>query len=263
MSSAVAEVNSPSSSAAPASPPTDHSHAVVTAHEPRARDLFPARITSLQPLSPTVLQLLLSIPESHRASAAFHPGQWVDFHIPSVSTIGGYSICSTPRTLATQGTMELAVKRSTHPPAAWVHAEAAVGTEVQMRVGGRFVYETEEQQRQAMQSPAATLAPAAPSSSADAPPMPEVSSTHSTHTHAHTHTLDASMRRTAFEPFSHSWFFLLSASVFLFADRCSSGCAAVAVRFRPCYSRFRLCSVLSMPPRCFWLAAWASLRSSA
>ena len=52
---------------------------------------------------------------------AFLPGQWVDFFIPHVAAMGGFSFVSTPRQLERCGTFELAVKRSSHPAAAWLH----------------------------------------------------------------------------------------------------------------------------------------------
>jgi ferredoxin-NADP reductase len=161
--------------------PVDRSHAVVTAASPRAPTLFPARITTVQPLSPTVLRLLLAVDGAHRGAAAFQPGQWVDFHVPDSTLIGGYSICSTPRTLMEDGVIELAVKRSTHPPAAWVHASAKPGVDVQMQVGGSFVYDAEEARRQgllpvetkedATTSAGADPAAAAAAASAAAPPL--------------------------------------------------------------------------------------------
>jgi ferredoxin-NADP reductase len=149
-----------------AAPLVDRSHAVVTAASPRAPTLFPARITTVQPLSPTVLRLLLAVDGAHRGAAAFQPGQWVDFHVPDSALIGGYSICSTPRTLMEDGVIELAVKRSTHPPAAWVHASAKPGVDVQMQVGGSFVYDAEEACRQGL-LPAGTKEDATTSAGAD------------------------------------------------------------------------------------------------
>ena len=57
--------------------------------------------------------------------------------IPTVETIGGDSLTSLPSQLPV---VELAVKASPHPPAAWVTNEAKVGDRVQLRVGGEFVY---------------------------------------------------------------------------------------------------------------------------
>lgn len=67
-------------------------------------------------------------------------GQWVDFHIPDLETIGGFSVCSTPKQLETRNTIDLAVKYSAHPPAEWVHNSANEGDEVRIRFGGEFYY---------------------------------------------------------------------------------------------------------------------------
>lgn len=45
----------------------------------------------------------------------------VDFFIPSVEKVGGFSMCSSPGLLQREGIIELAVKYSKHPPAHWVH----------------------------------------------------------------------------------------------------------------------------------------------
>lgn len=50
----------------------------------------------------------------------------VDFFIPGLSTVGGYSICSTPKELKERNTVELAVKESEHLPALWVHTKVCV-----------------------------------------------------------------------------------------------------------------------------------------
>ena len=53
----------------------------------------------------------------------FQPGQWVDFHAPGLITLGGFSIVSPPSQLTSSRTFEIAVKRSQHPPAHWVHTQ--------------------------------------------------------------------------------------------------------------------------------------------
>ena len=67
----------------------------------------------------TVVRLRLCMMGSEGSPFTFAAGQWVDFHIPSVDTVGGYSITSLPEQLPL---LELAVKASDHPPAAWVTA---------------------------------------------------------------------------------------------------------------------------------------------
>ena len=67
---------------------------------------------------------------------SFLAGQWVDFFIPGVEQIGGYSMCSAPSDLTgAEGRLDLAVKASAWAPAAWMHNRAKVGDVVQMRVG--------------------------------------------------------------------------------------------------------------------------------
>jgi ferredoxin-NADP reductase len=123
-------------------------HMELTGEQERGSTLAWATIRKLTPLSPTVLglELLLDDPadddsdESPPSSSppfTFAAGQWVDFHIPDVETIGGYSITSLPEQLPV---LELAVKASAHPPAFWVTQQAQAGDRVQMRVGGEFVY---------------------------------------------------------------------------------------------------------------------------
>lgn len=45
----------------------------------------------------------------------------VDFFIPGVEKVGGFSMCSSPGLLQREGIVELAVKYTKHPPALWVH----------------------------------------------------------------------------------------------------------------------------------------------
>ena len=47
----------------------------------------------------------------------------VDFMIPGVETVGGFSMMSSPRKLKKHRLIELAVKKSDHPPAKWVHSK--------------------------------------------------------------------------------------------------------------------------------------------
>lgn len=95
----------------------------------------------------------------------FLPGQWLDVHIPSIATAGGFTITSTPAdaqllsslkspdplldaetsALASQGGpyVELAVQNSpSNPPAAWLWRpkDEILGKEINIRVGGSFVW---------------------------------------------------------------------------------------------------------------------------
>lgn len=87
---------------------------------------------------------------------SYNAGQWVDFAIPSVPLVGGYSIVSFPFenddkvskniagifeseiNLPKLPSFDLAVKVGRHPPAAWVHSEAKVHDIVAVRAGGSF-----------------------------------------------------------------------------------------------------------------------------
>ncbi|KAL4896738.1 hypothetical protein BDV59DRAFT_171361 [Aspergillus ambiguus] len=85
-------------------------HVVRTAAEPRQNRLYNVRLSHIEQANPTVrlLQLTLppqaSTPEESQEDAesdqpepfTFLPGQWLDVHIPTVSTAGGFSITSTP-----------------------------------------------------------------------------------------------------------------------------------------------------------------------
>lgn len=71
---------------------------------------------------------------------SFRPGQWVDFVVPPHQWIGGFSIASSPRDIPY---MRLAVKRSDHPPATWVHDHSKVHDTVNVSVGGNCTLEDE------------------------------------------------------------------------------------------------------------------------
>ncbi len=82
--------------------------------------------------SPTVMVLDLKVP----SLASFQPGQWVDFVVPPHPWIGGFSISSSPKDLPK---LTLAIKKSSHAPATWVHEVAQINQEVQIQVGGSCV----------------------------------------------------------------------------------------------------------------------------
>eukprot|EP01062_Namystynia_karyoxenos_P051747 TRINITY_DN40809_c0_g1_i1.p1 TRINITY_DN40809_c0_g1~~TRINITY_DN40809_c0_g1_i1.p1 ORF type:complete len:317 (+),score=69.96 TRINITY_DN40809_c0_g1_i1:136-951(+) len=117
-------------------------HAERTAAEPREADLHICRVTDVAQLTPSVRRLRLAAeqPVCHKA------GQWVDFHAPGVPVVGGYSITS-PATPSGSVEVELAVKCSDHPPAAWVHhlpcgpRDVGIGEAVSIRVGGACAYD--------------------------------------------------------------------------------------------------------------------------
>ncbi|XP_013217265.2 oxidoreductase NAD-binding domain-containing protein 1 isoform X2 [Ictidomys tridecemlineatus] len=65
----------------------------------------------------------------------------IDFFIPGVSVVGGFSICSSPRLLEQERMIELAVKYTNHPPALWIHNKCTLDSEVAVRVGGEFFFD--------------------------------------------------------------------------------------------------------------------------
>ena len=97
-----------------------------------------ATVHRLQQMSPTTkgICLRLDAPEPGAPAFAFEPGQWLDVHIPAINEVGGYSIASLPNELPL---LDLAVKASAHPPAAWCTRSAKVGDRVAIQVGGKFV----------------------------------------------------------------------------------------------------------------------------
>lgn len=82
--------------------------------------------------SPSVMVLDLNVP----GLTSFLPGQWVDFVVPPHQWIGGFSIASSPRELPK---LTLAIKKSNHSAATWVHEKSQVDQEVHVQVGGTCV----------------------------------------------------------------------------------------------------------------------------
>ncbi|KAK9822064.1 hypothetical protein WJX74_004621 [Apatococcus lobatus] len=82
-----------------------------------------AFIKEIESETPTVRRLTLDCKEAS-ATPIFKPGQWIDFHIPGMNEIGGFSITSSPQQLADHNTLDLAIKEAGYPPARWVHEQA-------------------------------------------------------------------------------------------------------------------------------------------
>ena len=101
------------------------------------------RIARRYAASPTVMVLELEVP----SLSTFEPGQWLDFVVPPNQWVGGFSIASCPKKLPK---IEFAVKRSSHPPAAWVHQHSAIGTSVEVRVGGSCILQDKAETRPAV-----------------------------------------------------------------------------------------------------------------
>lgn len=98
------------------------------------RQACSARIESIETLTPTVRKLELVVEDR---GFTFQPGQWVDFFVPGLDAVAGFSLCSSPARLPRA---TLAVKRSQHPSAAWCFERATAGDVVRLRAGGTFIH---------------------------------------------------------------------------------------------------------------------------
>lgn len=112
-------------------------HLERTASNYRQNTLYPAQVCGIINESDTVKRLRIAV----HPDFIFKAGQWVDFFIPGVEKVGGFSMCSSPGLLQREGVIELAVKYTNHPPAHWVHTVCTVGSSVAMRVGGDFFFD--------------------------------------------------------------------------------------------------------------------------
>ncbi|KAK5599310.1 Oxidoreductase NAD-binding domain-containing protein 1 [Crenichthys baileyi] len=112
-------------------------HLERTASNYRQNALYPAQVCGIMAESETVKRLRIAV----HPDFSFKAGQWVDFFIPGVEKVGGFSMCSSPGLLQREGIIELAVKYTKHPPAHWVHTVCTVGSRVAMRVGGDFYFD--------------------------------------------------------------------------------------------------------------------------
>ena len=155
-------------------------------HGGGAAALYPATVESVQDVAGTDIRMLrVRVHEALAHSPACrHPpppqpppfgysaGQWVDFHIPGVDAVGGYSMISAPSPLPPPlqrllhspalPVFDLAVKKASpppppspapsrltmrinqarHAPAAWIHSlKCTPGAGVFVRVGGKFTLE--------------------------------------------------------------------------------------------------------------------------
>lgn len=131
--------------------PTDRktlSHIERTAAEPRDPSLHRVTLKTIDQINSEIRLLRLS-PAAGEKPFAFLPGQWLDVHVPTVDKAGGFTITSPPSLLAAPKDdfftpyFELAIQRSPgNPPAAWLWRpeKEIVGSELQVRVGGSFVW---------------------------------------------------------------------------------------------------------------------------
>ncbi|CAK7311856.1 Oxidoreductase NAD-binding domain-containing protein 1 [Vulpes lagopus] len=113
-------------------------HLERTASVVRREVVSAAKVCGAADESPSVKRLHLLVADK---DFSFKAGQWIDFFIPGVSVVGGFSICSSPRLLEQERMIELAVKYTNHPPALWIHNQCTLDSEVAVRVGGEFFFD--------------------------------------------------------------------------------------------------------------------------
>ncbi|XP_030344193.1 oxidoreductase NAD-binding domain-containing protein 1 isoform X4 [Strigops habroptila] len=113
-------------------------HLERTANNFRQEVISQAKVCGISNESETVKRLRLAITNK---DFTFKAGQWVDFFIPGLPVVGGFSMCSSPGLLKREGILELAVKHTGHPPAHWVHTECTLDSEVALRVGDLHGYQ--------------------------------------------------------------------------------------------------------------------------
>lgn len=113
-------------------------HLERTASVIRREVVAAAKVCGAASESPSVKSLRLLVDDK---DFSFKAGQWIDFFIPGVSVVGGFSICSSPRLLEQKRMIELAVKYTNHPPALWIHNKCTLDSEVAVRVGGEFFFD--------------------------------------------------------------------------------------------------------------------------
>ncbi|KAI1414242.1 hypothetical protein F5Y13DRAFT_18646 [Hypoxylon sp. FL1857] len=119
-------------------------HLERTAAEPRDKSLHTVTLAEITQVNDQVRLFRLEL----SAPLRFLPGQWLDVYVPGVPKAGGYTITSPPSKArlsdasSSPGYLELAVQKSSDPPAAWLwqDPESITFAELQVRVGGSFVW---------------------------------------------------------------------------------------------------------------------------
>ncbi|XP_076439458.1 oxidoreductase NAD-binding domain-containing protein 1-like isoform X2 [Babylonia areolata] len=120
------------------SSPQSADHVTRTQSSTRKELISSATVLDIRNESDNVKVLTLRV---HDRNLSFKPGQWVDTFIPGMETIAGYSMCSSPFLLESEGILILAVKFSEHPPAFWVHTKCRAGDVLRLRAGGDYYFD--------------------------------------------------------------------------------------------------------------------------
>jgi hypothetical protein len=138
-------------------------HEERTAAEPRENQLEPVVLSNIREVNESIRLLRLNaVDPTHTIKVRlvvksgsrntdgrpvkFLPGQWLDTFIPGLPKAGGFTITSTPYEAKPNGShppyLELAVQKSSNPPAQWLWrpSDEILGTQLVVRVGGSFVW---------------------------------------------------------------------------------------------------------------------------
>ena len=141
-------------------------HEARTAAEPRENVLEPVVLSNVREINESIKLFRLeaadpnhtikvgesrsltvcSAPALIDKPVKFLPGQWLDTFLPGLPKAGGFTITSTPNearpTNHAAPYLELAVQRSTNPPAQWLWQapDDILGTQIHVGVGGSFTW---------------------------------------------------------------------------------------------------------------------------
>lgn len=141
-------------------------HTERTASEPRENTLEPVILANVREVNESIRLFRLNAVDqnhtikvstsrsstTHSVSALivrlvkFLPGQWLDTFIPGLPKAGGFTITSTPSeakpSTHSPPYLELAVQKSSNPPAEWLWQtpDRIIGTQLHVRVGGSFTW---------------------------------------------------------------------------------------------------------------------------
>lgn len=118
------------------------SHLERTAQEPRDESLLYVRLSRIDQVNKRIRLFRLQL---ESGPVRFSAGQWLDTYVPDNPKPGGFTITSSPRAAMKPDSpyFELAVQESpANPPAAWLWQPPSeiLGCELQVRVGGSFVF---------------------------------------------------------------------------------------------------------------------------
>ncbi|KAK8228547.1 hypothetical protein BKA81DRAFT_375349 [Phyllosticta paracitricarpa] len=144
------------------------SHEERTSAEPRQQGIHFVNIAKIEEVNSDIRLLKLSV-QDRENGLKFLPGQWLDVFIPGIPKAGGFTITTTPSlaqpacaSAAAGGSprpirhdevvcplppdvspplIELAVQRSSNPPAQWIWRACETDrTQLGVRIGGSFVW---------------------------------------------------------------------------------------------------------------------------